>query len=97
MEDMAASLRSILIVVAGDCYFGLETPLLDYTASMLIFFCFFHVRIYTILLNVMNLFQIPNCVSLLDFYVFFWEVFYWLLFELHFIFKTWYITWILGF
>ena len=63
---MAASLRSILIVVAGDCYFGLETPLLDYTASMLIFFCFFHVRIYTILLNVMNLFQIPNCVSLLE-------------------------------
>ena len=86
--DMASLGRSIFIVFAGGYFSGVGTPLLDYTGSMIISFGFFHVFIYSIFWTEMNLFQIPNCVSLLDFYVFFWEVFYWLLFELHFIFKT---------
>ena len=70
--DMAALGRSIFVVVAGGCYSGVGTPLTDYTTSLIISFGFIHVCICSIFLGVMNLSQISNCISLLNFCVFFW-------------------------
>ena len=72
--DMAALGRSIFIVVACGCYSGVGSPLTDYTTFLIISFGVYHVCICSIFLGVMNLSKISNCVSLLNFYVFFLAV-----------------------
>ena len=80
--DMAASGRSIFLIVAAGCYsceelYCLTSPLL---LSSLFVYSMYVSSPFFIGCDEC----ISNCVSLINFYVFFWAIFYSLLFELHF-------------